>query len=287
MPRLVVVMPAKNAASTITSALGSTLRNLPKDSKIVVWNDGSTDQTLNAIDAVADSRVEVISSASSLGGGAARAALLQRTDSEFVANMDADDYCFPWRFSIQQKHVEKFDISFTATVKFGGRFRDLRPTNPLTYDATEVALSLAFHNALSHPSMYARRAALDKAGGYRDLKVAQDYDLWLRAAATGQRMGRIGVPCVGYRQARNQVSRQTGYAERIRAQSELSHAFVELLEAVEPGVGQRFSSLTSPAEKDACLESFLSKQLWKFRPSLRAYYSRLLRQKRLGPLAVA
>ena len=286
MPRLVVVMPAKNAESTITSALRSTLRNLPKDSKVVVWNDGSTDQTLNSVDRVSDSRVEIISSPNSVGGGAARAALLQQTDSEFVANMDADDYCLPWRFSLQQKHIHDLDISFTATIKFGDRLRSLRPTSPLTYESTDVLVSLAFHNAMSHPSMYARRDALERAGGYRDLKVAQDYDLWLRAAAAGQRMGRLGIPCVGYRQAGKQVSRQAGYVERIRAQGELTEAYVGLLVAMEPGAGHMLSNFTSSEAKQDFLESFLAKQLSKFRPGVRTYYSLLLKQKRLGPLAI-
>ena len=282
-----MVMPAKNAQNTIASALLSTLRNLPKDSQIVVWDDGSTDQTLQEIDRVADSRVEVKRSETSVGGGAARAALLKQTDSEFVANMDADDYCLPWRFGMQQKHIRNLDISFAATVKFTDGKAALRPTNPLTYGPLDVSMSLAFHNAMSHPSMYARREALEKAGGYRNLTVAQDYDLWLRAATVGLKMGRLGMPCVGYRQNENQVSRQGNYEERIRSQEQLVDAYFDFLTGIESGIDVRLRSAASTNEKIPVLEDFLSRHIVKFRPSLRIYYSQLVKRKRLGPLTLS
>lgn len=287
MPRLIVVMPAKNAESTIGSALRSTLRNLPKDARIVVWNDGSTDNTVDVVQAISDPRIEIIDSPTSVGGGAARAALLRQTDSEFVANMDADDYCLPWRFVVQGQHIGNLDISFTATVKFSDQIKSLKPSNPMGYTSTDVTTSLAFHNVLSHPSMFARREALERAGGYRDLKVAQDYDLWLRAAAAGQKMGRLGLPCIGYRQAGNQVSRQLGYAERIRGQGELLEAYGGFLDSLASGAGRQLEMLVSTTERQAYLKELLTGQLSNFRPVLRAYYARLLQKNRLGPLAAA
>ena len=45
MPRLVVLLPAYNAASTLQAALDSTLRALPRDAGVMVLDDGSSDGT--------------------------------------------------------------------------------------------------------------------------------------------------------------------------------------------------------------------------------------------------
>ena len=140
---------------------------------------------------------------------------------------------------------------------------------------------------MTHPSMYARREALEKAGGYRNLTVAQDYDLWLRAATVGLKMGRLGMPCVGYRQNENQVSRQGNYEERIRSQEQLVDAYFDFLTGIESGIDVRLRSAASTNEKIPVLEDFLSRHIVKFRPSLRIYYSQLVKRKRLGPLTLS
>nr|WP_181037319.1 glycosyltransferase [Arthrobacter sp. 4R501] len=281
-------MPAHNAEQTIASALKSTLKFLPKDSRIVVWNDGSSDQTLDCVSRLADSRVQVMDSAISVGGGVARSEVIAQTDSEFVANMDADDICFPWRFAVQHHHIQSVDISFTAAIKFGNSLRQIRPTSPLPYRPEDVAASLAFHNTLSHPSMFARRSALELAGGYRDLKVAQDYDLWLRAATVDVRMGRIGLPCIGYRQSPVQISKQAGYNQRIVSQHLINDAYLAYAEHRVPGTSERLQAASAHEQsRDSALNNLLSAQLRDFNPILRAYYKQLLRQKRLGPFAVS
>lgn len=288
MPRLIVVMPAHNAEQTIESALRSTLLCLPKDSQVVVWNDGSTDGTLERLAKFSDPRIQVIESTVSVGGGVARSEVLRRTDSELVANMDADDVCFPWRFSLQNKHVQKVDISFTAAIKFGATISQLKLTNPIPYGPREVATSLGFHNTLSHPSMFARRAAIEQAGGYRDLKVAQDYDLWLRAATAGVQMGRIGIPCVGYRQSPVQVSRQIGYNQRILAQELIAEAYSSYVRHLASDSNQQLDLVRSDGKADSSqVMELLKSQLPEFRPLLRGYYTRLIRQQRFGPFLAA
>lgn len=286
MPRLIVVMPARNASATIAGALRSTLRGLPKDSRVVVWNDASTDDTENVVDSIGDDRIDLLTSPVSVGGGVARAEILTRTDSQFVANMDADDYSLPWRFRIQEAHIKSVDISFTATVKFGTSLASWRPTMPLTYGPIDVSVSLAFHNTLSHPSMYASRAALDEVGGYRDLRVAQDYDLWLRAAAAGLRLGRTGLPCVAYRLSDTQVSRQSGYAQRIAKQPEIHESYGALLDHLQPGAEQALRELPfGHSDRRSYIEGLLRRQLPKLSPVLRPYYTNLAAKGLLGPLA--
>ena len=49
MPELSVLLPARNAAGTITRAVASTLAAMPRDAELVVGNDSSSDSTVGDI----------------------------------------------------------------------------------------------------------------------------------------------------------------------------------------------------------------------------------------------
>lgn len=64
------------------------------------------------------------------------------------------------------------------------------------------------------------------------MRKAQDYELWLRAAAAGLAISRLGMPVIGYRLASNQVSAQTNYTADVAASPELRSAYVSLARAL-------------------------------------------------------
>ncbi|MGY1716389.1 glycosyltransferase [Geodermatophilus sp. SYSU D01106] len=227
MPRLLVMMPARAASDTISLAAASTLRAMPRDAQLMIWVDGDT-ETLTAADKLAkDKRVLVHHSPISVGGGASRREMMRVTDSEFVASMDADDVAFPWRFSLQMRHLRKYDASFTAVVRFKGR---TIPTLslPVRYLPKDLATALLIHNPLSHPTFTARRQAVERAGGYRDLRVAQDWDLWLRMAASGAHIYRSPLPTVAYRSSPGQVSQATTYTQQVQSNAMLRESLASL-----------------------------------------------------------
>lgn len=61
------------------------------------------------------------------------------------------------------------------------------------------------------------------------MRMAQDYELWLRAAARGSRMSRIGVPTVGYRQSDKQVSRAGGFSDYLLSERRLWNSYRDLV----------------------------------------------------------
>lgn len=286
MPKLVVMMPAKNAVATVHLAVSTTLKALPPDSCLVVWNDGSSDGTDAVLAKIHDKRLRVMNSEESVGGGAARRAVMGATDSEFIASMDADDVCFPWRFQYQMRAVTNLDLTFMTSVKFGSSLRSIRPQIPVTYSPKETAVGLAFHNPLNHPSLFGRRMVIEDAGGYRDLKLAQDYDLWLRIASRGGRIGRSALPGIAYRRSPTQVSNQLGYDKRITDQEPILRSYLLHMEHLKKG----FREIIEHEDmQDATLRGrFLADTLFdvtgEMRPALRLYYRSLIRQGRLGPL---
>ena len=216
MPRLTVMMPAMNARDTISAALGSTLRAMPPDSELIVFDDGSTDDTAAQAERVRDSRLRIIRSDENVGGGEARQRIMSASDSELVASMDADDISFPWRFRAQFPQLRGADVSFGGTIHFQTEPFRVRPSSPLAYSPHDSALALLVHNPFAHPTLLARRKSITDAGGYSNLRRAQDYELWLRMARNGARITRTPIPVLGYRRSSSQVSKDAEYSTSVR-----------------------------------------------------------------------
>ena len=211
MPRLSVILPVKNGEKFLRRAVSSTLRALPRDAELVVLDDGSTDSTPSILAEYGD-RIVVHQNHGSRGLAQGLNYLLQVTDSEFVARMDADDVCLPWRFRRQLALTRIADLVFTAIVFVNGHGVPARPdlAGPIGPDAAVLHLVLA--SCFSHPTMLARRSSLPEEG-YREL-AAEDYDMWLRVAASGGRIVRDPLPGLLYRRHREQVSGSAAWKMR-------------------------------------------------------------------------
>jgi glycosyltransferase involved in cell wall biosynthesis len=191
IPRIDILIPAFNAAPTIADALGSMQCQSIADLRILVVDDGSTDRTAEILAALAaaDPRIEVIRQPN---GGVVEALNvgLARCGAEFVARHDADDLAVPDRLALQlaylDAHPDCLAVSgaarhIDAQGRFLGTVARLEPP-----DRADPAWIPAMEPYLMHPFLMARRAALQKAGGYRHVVHAEDSDLYWRLQEQGR-----------------------------------------------------------------------------------------------------
>lgn len=290
MPKLIVGLPAFNAEGTIRAAVVSTLRAMPRDSQLVVLDDRSTDGTLNVLDSIADRRLLVILSETNVGGGSARNRILAETDSELVAAMDADDVTLRWRFGLQLRALERYDLVFSSAVKFGtvtnnshpdspGK-RRIRPSATIPLQPKEFPAALLFHSPVWHPTMAARRSAIANVGGYRPERYGQDYELWLRLAAAGARMYRLGTPVIAYRESSKQETRLPHYADSVRRNQTLGESYENLFNSVVNCATLNISS-QSAIEIRNTIRTGLRETLSQFRVLNRLHYWSFLHFDRL------
>jgi GT2 family glycosyltransferase len=219
MPRVAVLLPARDAAPTLRAAAVSILRQTVRDLALLVVDDGSTDATPELLDRLAarDRRVRVVRGP---GEGIARA--LQRglaaVDAPLVARMDADDVAWPRRLERQLAALEA-DPSLAAVgarvrlipraLVRGGMRRYVAWLNGLVTPDL-VARDLFVEAPLVHPAALLRRDALAAAGGWRDGPFPEDYDLWLRLSARGGRLSNVPATLLDWRESAGRLTRTDG-----------------------------------------------------------------------------
>ncbi|WP_145011039.1 glycosyltransferase family 2 protein [Kocuria salsicia] len=234
MPLITVIMPAYRASGTIGRSIRSTLRAMPRDAQLVVGLDGPDDATERAARAVTDPRLVVRAHERNRGSVACTRELLLSTDSAFVAKMDADDLCAPWRFRLELAAMPHADIVCGSGIRFGGGAVP-RPSYFGSLTSEEIGVLLPFTNPMFHPSMLARRETLLEANAYAVDSPAEDYVLWHDALLNGARLSKIAAPVIAYRLSAGQISGAEDYHRRVEADPEVRRVYQEWARATGRG----------------------------------------------------
>ena len=191
MPRVDVLIPAYNAAETLSAAIASIQCQTLADILIHVVDDGSTDATAAILTdlTAADPRIRVHRQPN----GGIVAALnhgLTFCRGSFVARHDADDLAYPERLAIQVAYLE----DHPDVVAVGASARHIGPDDqPLGSIAKPAPPDDAdpFHLPsrepyIIHPLLTVRRSAIAAVGGYRHVHHSEDTDLYWRLIERGR-----------------------------------------------------------------------------------------------------
>jgi len=190
-PLVDVLIPAYNAAATIESAVDSIRVQTLDDLLIHVVDDGSTDATPSILARIAaqDPRVRVHRRAN---GGIVEALNfgLSFCNAEFLARHDADDLAWPDRLQVQVDYLR----AHQDVVAVGARARHIDaggvPTGTVadleSPDRCDPDHLPSREPYIIHPLLTLRRAALERAGGYRFAVHSEDTDLYWRLGEQGR-----------------------------------------------------------------------------------------------------
>lgn len=223
---LSVLIPARNAEGTVGAALRSTLRALPDDAEVLVLDDASTDRTGEVVRSLGDRRIRLLVAEQNLGIARGLELLLGEARGDVVARMDADDVCLPGRFRAQLRALERgADLVFSTFQVIGAGLR--LPALPVPFGAEAGRLALLLDCPYPHSTALARREQLRDVGGYRP-SVAEDYDLWLRAAAAGARVVRLGRPGILLRVSATQITADPAYRGRLAGDELVAGSYARL-----------------------------------------------------------
>lgn len=205
-PRATIIVPSFNHAAWVVEAVESALAQTEHHVEVVVIDDGSTDDSLARLSRLRDSRLEIVSQANAglsitLNRGLARAR------GRWVKFLPSDDALHPECIARQ---LAAADAAPGARLVF---------TLPAVVDAAGAALSdpapqawfdhtpegrdallrdLLERNFLCAPGVLFDRDLARLVGGFDpELRIAQDYDLWMKmlpwtpATFVGERLVRV------------------------------------------------------------------------------------------------
>jgi glycosyltransferase involved in cell wall biosynthesis len=204
-PRISVVIPVFNVAAYVGDAIASIQTQTIGDIEIIVVDDGSTDQTPQLIQSIAekDPRVRILKMHEKGGHGSAAARNLGFSicRAPYIAVMDGDDASTPDRlekqliFLMEHPEISIVSCGFRVMSEHGQVSKASHPGPP---NDAAISKTCTYQMPCNH-FWLARRNVYEQLGGYRKLPCSYDYDFVLRALASGFRVSNISEPLICYR----------------------------------------------------------------------------------------
>jgi glycosyltransferase involved in cell wall biosynthesis len=198
-PTFSVVIPAYQAAATISEAISSALSQTARPLEVIVCDDGSTDDIVGAVGPFGD-QISLLR-AENAGAAAARNRGLARARGDFVAFLDTDDAWLPHylerlgELAAARPDLDLLsaDVFYEADGEIIGRFYELNSF------AVENQRHAIFRSCFVGWPAARRTRLLSIAGFDESLKIAHDWDAWARLILAGAQAGLVQEPLSRYR----------------------------------------------------------------------------------------
>lgn len=190
-----VVIPLYNKEEQIAYTLQSVFAQTFQNFEIVIVDDGSTDNSVEAVEKFDDSRIRLIHQTNT-GVSAARNRGIEETRGELIAFLDADDEWMPEYLATQYGLYQKYPECSVYACNY--EFRDsegkVTPTiiRKLSFEGEDGILSNYFEVAsCSHPPLWTsavvvKKSVIQAIGGFPlGIKSGEDLLTWARLAVSG------------------------------------------------------------------------------------------------------
>ncbi len=190
----------------LPQTLGAIAEQSYKNHKILVWENGSTDGTLEELQRWIPARIPGrVISGRPMSLGRSLAALTEMADTELCARIDADDISDPRRLERQvcflraNPHVGLLGCQ-VELIDERGHVKDGPGWVYPTEDA-ELRWRIRWHAQFCHPSVMFRKSVVLEAGNYQDAQPFEDLDLAMRLARITE-FANLPEKLLNYRRAR-------------------------------------------------------------------------------------
>lgn len=189
--RISVIMGIYNCAPTLAEALDSLLAQTYQNFKVIMCDDGSSDNTIEVAQSYVNrypGKFILISNQRNLKLAATLNHCLEYADTEYVARMDGDDISLPTRF---KKEIEFLDnhpeYAFVSCPMIyfdeGGDYGSGKASG-------EPPLSAFNGSPFCHAPVMMRRSVLESIGWYTTgprVERIEDYYLWYKFYRAGHK----------------------------------------------------------------------------------------------------
>jgi glycosyltransferase involved in cell wall biosynthesis len=184
-PRVCVIIPTYDCASLIPAAIASVQAQTWPGTRIIVVDDGSTDDTVSLL-APRESRGELTLLRVSHGGpAAARNAGIRATADDFIAFLDADDTLEPDGLRVMVAALQAAPAAgfcITDVARVYPDHMELRSGRPPAGDLFQAILR---GNFVQGGGLFRRQALLEAGLFDESLHILEDWELYIRLLGGG------------------------------------------------------------------------------------------------------
>lgn len=190
MPKVDVIIPAYNAAKYLAAALASVEAQTFEDWRILLIDDGSTDNTAEVAAPFMERLGQRFAYIRQMNQGlpAARNAAIRNSSAEYLALLDSDDIWLPCRLAESVSYLEshpRVGVSHgsVAIVDETGKILETIDT-PQKHGEGMIAPYIYMRKVhLRCPTVTFRRRCIEMVGLFDEtLRATEDRDLWFRIA---------------------------------------------------------------------------------------------------------
>jgi glycosyltransferase involved in cell wall biosynthesis len=190
MPKVDIIIPAYNAARFLPFAIESVIRQTFSDWRILLVDDGSTDDTAAVVAPYLEdlgTKILYIRQANA-GLPAARNAALRNASGELVALLDADDVWLPERLAETVRVFEGrpevgLSHGFVARIDAEGRVIDVFDKRQKHSEGRVATYVYRRKINLPCPTITFRARCVEEIGMFDEsMRATEDRDMWLRIA---------------------------------------------------------------------------------------------------------
>lgn len=192
MKKLAILMPTYNAESYLVDSVESVLNQTYADFDFYIYDDCSVDNTAEIIAKYNDQRIFYRKNPENLGVAKILNIGLEELlpQYEYIARMDADDWCYSERFKKQIAFMEaNSHIDMSGTQGYWLKNINEEPDSGWQYPVSHSYLKyyLLFGASFGHSSLIFRsKSFLNKKFRYNELiATCEDWDLWIQIANNG------------------------------------------------------------------------------------------------------
>lgn len=204
-PLVSVVLCTYNTEKYLREAVLSILNQTYRNFELIIWDDGSTDNTRSVVATIDDYRIRYFYH-DNTGLSVALKLASEQANGKYIARMDADDISLPQRFEKEVSFLENNPdfVLVSSSVYYIDEEGDVIGRSFACTDCEVIQQALLWTNLIVHPMAMFRRDAYNSAGGYLPVKISEDRIFWSRLSKQGKMMN-IATPLGKYRLLSNSL----------------------------------------------------------------------------------
>ena len=188
----------KDNEDCLRRSLESVRRQIQKPDEVIIVIDGPINEDLHKIVQSYEMSLSLpinrIDLPIASGLWNARNVGIHAAKYEFIAVHDADDIMHPDRLRIQLDQISnaEIDVLGSPVYEFDANNERVCGLRSLA-SSDQLPSKMLWQNVINHSSVMLRKSAVVGVGGYRNVHLAEDYDLWLRLISAGKKLSSTDV----------------------------------------------------------------------------------------------